>query len=64
MTDYKKNEINIFNKACLCRAFEKKVYNAVKNKEITILVQSQLTLISKNKTKSKFSFNIEDIQHI
>ncbi len=38
MTDYKKNEINIFNKACLCRAFEKKVYKAVKNKEITIPV--------------------------
>jgi len=38
MTHYTQEEINIFKKACLCRAFETKVFKAVQDKEITIPV--------------------------
>lgn len=36
MTDYNQEEINLFKKACLCRAFETRAYKAIEDKQITI----------------------------
>lgn len=72
MTDYKKNEINIFEKACLCRAFEKRVYNAVENNEITIpvylsagqeYIASSISTFLNNKNKQDFQIFIQHRGH-